>query len=829
MTTPQQTLPPRRKKRLRTRMVLSLSALVVLPLVAALAILFFVVRDDTREFRGRQLSAEAVHLATLMQEDLQSAPPQAQSKESLQPLLDAHRQGKPGRAVLFTAAGQRLAGDFGTPLPPAAESAAGWLAFEVGGEGYLCGLATIKPPGITAQGLWHLALVQPGSEVYARFYSVSTKVGVLLAVFGLLFVALAWRIADQMLRPILEIRRGAEIIARINLGHRIEINSGDELEELAKELNHMAANLALSQSELEERVRQATQTMQEERTRLATVLRTLGDGVIVANEAGEIILMNPRARIILDWGFTAGIGAALSRFFPEERLEFHLNRLRRKSEPGREAVENIIFPLCNGKLLKGALSVVPGAAGELAGFLLVFRDLSTPTEEGERFEETLREMPRLLREPVGTSRSLVESLQRHKTMPEEKQQVFLAALSEEMERLGTRVTQMEEAAGEVWKSRWPVIASNPRQLLEEALELTKDIKVEIEPAEALDPLVLVEPFSWVASLQCVLHWMARRGTAGSPIRAKLLVEDGTLVTSFKVAGTFSGALSELESMEVAPAGEEPLPLGEMVRKNQGELWIRSNGGSFETRLALLQARMPSEVRSIDGLIEGEPEFYDFDLFLPRPVIERGELLQTRLEDLDYVVFDTETTGLQLSQGDKVISISGVRIRRGKILGADIFHTLVNPGRPIPPESIVFHHIEDHMVVDAPWMNEVYPKFVEFAKGAILVAHNAAFDKKALDMAADEAGLPQVDNPFLDTLFLSYGIHEGVEGHSLDAIADRMGVPIVGRHTSLGDARATAQVFLGLLALLPSRGVITLADAKAFCDRHLLLRWQSSRF
>jgi hypothetical protein len=57
----------------------------------------------------------------------------------------------------------------------------------------------------------------------------------------------------------------------------------------------------------------------------------------------------------------------------------------------------------------------------------------------------------------------------------------------------------------------------------------------------------------------------------------------------------------------------------------------------------------------------------------------------------------------------------------------------------------------------------------------------------------------------------------------------MGITIEGRHTSLGDARATAQVFLGLISLLPGRGVRTLAEAKAFCDSHLLLRWQSSRF
>ena len=250
---------------------------------------------------------------------------------------------------------------------------------------------------------------------------------------------------------------------------------------------------------------------------------------------------------------------------------------------------------------------------------------------------------------------------------------------------------------------------------------------------------------------------------------------------------------------------------------------------MEIRLALLQADAASEIDPAAGLLDGEPEFYDFDLFLPRPVIERVDQLQAKLGDLEYVVFDTETTGLRLSEGDKVISISGIRIRRGRIQNADIFHTLVNPGRSIPPESTLLHHIEDHMVADAPSITEVYPQFTEFVGDSVLVAHNAAFDKKCLEMAAAEAGLPMIDNPFLDTLFLSYGIHERTEGHGLDAMAERMGITIEGRHTSLGDARATAQIFLGLISLLPGRGVRTLAEAKAFCDRNLLLRWQSSRF
>lgn len=671
--------------------------------------------------------------------------------------------------------------------------------------------------------------LQPESQLHDQFISLSIQAAFLLVLFAIIITVLAWRMADQFLSPILKIRRGAEIVARINLGHRIELDSGDELEDLALEFNHMAESLGAVYEELEGRVLEATRTVQEERNRLATVLRTMVDGVVVTNEAEETILMNPRARIILDLGYTSGIGSHLSRIFPRDRLGYHLNRLRRKWEHGREIVEEVLFPLRDGKILKGSLSVVPGPAGERSGFLLVFRDLNSAGDVERAFEETLREMPPLLRGPLAASRSLVETLRRHRDMAADKQMTFLAAVEEELDRLNTRVTAIDDAANAVRSSRWPAIVSDSRDLLRETLVLVPGIQVEIEDDGTPMPPVLVEPFSWVASLKCVLQWITQTSPGQPSISANLRVEDGTVVTTFRVRGPFKGNPSELESQVVSPAGEPPLPLGDAVRRNRGELWTRTSGEYLEVRLGLMQASAVSEGNRTGGLLDGEPEFYDFNLFLPRPVIERSDQLQADLNDLEYVVFDTETTGLRLSEGDKIVSISGVRIRRGRIQNADIFHSLVNPGRSIPPESTEFHHIEDHMVADAPSISQVYPQFVEFVGDSILVAHNAAFDKKCLEIAAAEAGLPMIDNPILDTIFLSYGIHEGTEGHSLDAITERMGITNEGRHTSLGDARATAHVFLGLMSLLPGRGVRTLADAKAFCDRHLLLRWQSSRF
>jgi DNA polymerase-3 subunit epsilon len=671
--------------------------------------------------------------------------------------------------------------------------------------------------------------LQPTSSLHDEFISVVIQAAFLLALSGVIITILAWRLADHFLKPILKIHRGAEIVARINLDHRIELDTGDELEDLALEFNHMAENLGKAYDVLEERVTEATRTVQEERNRLATVLRTMVDGVIVTNDAVETILMNPRARAILGLGYTSGIGTPLARIFPAERLDFHIKRVRQRWEQRRESVEEVIFPLEDGKLLRGSLSVIPGQEEDRSGFLLVFRDLNSSGDEERRFEETLREMPQLLRGPVAASRSLVESLRRHREMPPEKQMAFLAAVDEEMNRLNVRVTAINDAATAARSSRWPAIVSDARNLIREALLLVPGISVAFEDDDTPIPPVLVEPFSWVASLCCVLEWLMQSNTGQQALNTDLRVEDGTVVTTFQISGPFSGNPAELESREICPAGEQSISLGEAVRRNRGELWTRTSADGMEVRLALMQARAASEGGHADRLLDGEPEFYDFDLFRPRPVVEHAALLQTDLADLEYVVFDTETTGMRLSDGDKVVSISAVRIRRGRIHNADIFHTLVNPGRSIPAESIMFHHIEDHMVVDAPTISQVYPQFVEFVGDSVLVAHNAAFDKKCLEMAAAEAGLPMINNPFLDTLFLSYGIHERTEGHGLDAMAERMGIDIKGRHTSLGDARATAQVFLGLISLLPGRGVRTLAEAKAFCDRHLLLRWQSSRF
>ncbi len=743
-------------------------------------------------------------------------------------LLDWYRKGERGRAVLFTAEGHLLAGPPEVPLPPSGPWLAGWTTYSVRGQGFFAGVTAVDPGSSGLTRGWFLALVTPASEIYGPFHHVSGQVAVVLVIFAGVILALAWRVADQFLRPILQLRNGAEIISRINLAHRISVQTGDELEDLAQQFNEMAQSLAGAYDDLELRVKETTRSLQEERNRLAAVLRTMAEGVVMTNETGEVLLMNPAARLALGGRPATGIGAPLGDILPADRLDFYLRRLRGRWDEGREAVEQVVFPLENGTVLRGSLAAVAAPGGARAGFLVVFRDTSSRAAEERKLERTMREMPELLRGPVAAASSLLETLGRHPEMPAAKQAAFLAGVREEVGRLSERLHLVEEASTAA-KSLGAEVPSDPLELVQEAAAALPGGFICVHAPEAPLPSVLVEPYTWVACLAEILRWIGGRVAGWAPVNVELGEEDGAVVTALRIEGVTELDPKEIGALTISLRGEPQMKLAEAVRANRGELWTRACEGGVEVRLGLLHGPGGVVRRRPDGIADEQPEFYDFDLFVRRPAREPEEILGAALGDLDFVVFDSETTGLQPSQGDRIVSLSAVRVRAGRVLQADTFHTLVNPERPIPASSKRFHGIDDAMVRDAPVLADVLPRFYEYAGSAVLVAHNAAFDKKFLDMGATAAGLALLDNPVLDTLFLSYGIHRDFDGHNLDAIAERLGVTVEGRHTSLGDARATAEVFLKLIQLLAPRGIATLADAKAFCDRMLLLRWQTARF
>ena len=218
---------------------------------------------------------------------------------------------------------------------------------------------------------------------------------------------------------------------------------------------------------------------------------------------------------------------------------------------------------------------------------------------------------------------------------------------------------------------------------------------------------------------------------------------------------------------------------------------------------------PQEGRSLAILPESRPEFYDFDLF--GRAEQTAELDDRLLSDLTYTVFDMETTGLKPSEGDEILSIGAIRIVNCRLLRDEQFEQLVDPLRSIPWESIQIHGIHPEMVIGQPTIDRVLPRFQQYAEDTVLVAHNAAFDMRFLELKEDQTAV-RFNNPVLDTLLLSAVVHPAHEDHNLEAIAQRLGVRVLGRHTAMGDALATGELFLKLLPLLAEKGIYRLKEA-----------------
>ncbi|MEM8692453.1 MAG: exonuclease domain-containing protein [Pseudomonadota bacterium] len=211
-----------------------------------------------------------------------------------------------------------------------------------------------------------------------------------------------------------------------------------------------------------------------------------------------------------------------------------------------------------------------------------------------------------------------------------------------------------------------------------------------------------------------------------------------------------------------------------------------------------------------------PMTFDFSLLDSAP----GAMDEkTPLRAMPFVVFDSETTGLD-PERDELVQLAGLRIVNRQIVCGEAFDTLVDPGRKIPQASFRVHGISTDMVQGAPDPVAACGDFHDFCADACLIAHNAPFDLAFLRRHAGQNG-GAFDHPVLDTVLLSAIVYGMQEIHTLDALCERLGVEIVAedRHTAMGDARATAEVFLRLLPILEAQGLSTMGDVLAAMRRH----------
>jgi DNA polymerase III epsilon subunit-like protein len=198
-------------------------------------------------------------------------------------------------------------------------------------------------------------------------------------------------------------------------------------------------------------------------------------------------------------------------------------------------------------------------------------------------------------------------------------------------------------------------------------------------------------------------------------------------------------------------------------------------------------------------------------------------LAAPIDQVRIVALDCETTGLD-PRRDRIVSVATVPIEGAQCCLERCTDRLVNPGRPIPERSSAVHGIRDGDVADAPDFATMFPELDAALDRAALLGHEVGFDAAMIRRETHLARLPWVTPALLDTLLLYSAVAPAATDLRLEAIAERLGVTIRGRHTALGDARATAEIFLRLLPDLARRGATTLGDLLALChEQHRLLR------
>jgi DNA polymerase-3 subunit epsilon len=185
-----------------------------------------------------------------------------------------------------------------------------------------------------------------------------------------------------------------------------------------------------------------------------------------------------------------------------------------------------------------------------------------------------------------------------------------------------------------------------------------------------------------------------------------------------------------------------------------------------------------------------------------------------LTDLPVLVVDLETTGLDVRR-DRVVSIGAVPGFGARLDRHGTLDMLVNPDQPVPARSTAIHGITNAMVADAPLFAEAFGKLDAMLTGRVMVGHNIGFDRAVLQSECKRLGVTWSEPPVLDLVRLAAALDPRERDLTLEAMADRWGITVSGRHTALGDALMAAEMWAYVLPRLIDIGVVTLGDALAF--------------
>ncbi|QQS53524.1 MAG: PAS domain-containing protein [Candidatus Competibacteraceae bacterium] len=644
-------------------------------------------------------------------------------------------------------------------------------------------------------------------------------------------IAAAWFFCDQLVAaPLTSLTRGLLTTLHANPDHEIQYAGPSQLGPLFQAVNELTRRLAAHHRELLQAMTTATARVEEQKSRLEAILMDLQEGVVVCNLNNQVLLYNQLALKILHVTGELGLGRPLFTVVTREPVSNAFRRLRLRVAEGRHhqhpmgiTTRFVCATTDSQHTLHAQMTLILGTEESPTGYVITFNDITEDLAALGKRDRLLREATEGLRAPIANLRAAAEMQAANPDMDRAAHRTFDEVVFKESTALSETVNRLCHEYRDVITGYWPMsddLSATLLELVAQRLKETSDIAVTV-----------VHLPQWLhgdSHSVILLHeYLVRRISAqtggkvfdiGAEAGPRQIYIDTVWRGEPVPAAVLDGWLDAV--LPGAPGG---LTVRDVLDHHQSEIWSdRPGDGWARVRVPLPPARgmhMASE-------LPPRPEFYDFSLL--QQTAPGGDLAERPLKSLDYVVFDLETTGLKPSEGDEIVSIAGVRIVNGRILTGETFDRLVNPGRLVPKDSTRFHGITDDMVQGKPPAHLVLPQFRQFAGDAVLVAHNAAFDLKFLKLKEAESGVV-FDNPVLDTLLLSVFLHDHALEHSLDAIAERFGVRVSGRHTALGDALVTAGVFVRMLELLEDMEIMTLGQAVAAASTIVEVRARQRQF
>lgn len=636
--------------------------------------------------------------------------------------------------------------------------------------------------------------------------------------------------------PLSKLPEELGVITSVNPSHRISPDGGKDMVRLAERINTMAEGFENLLDEVESRIHRAKAAVEDEKNILAAFMAELPEGVLICNAQGEILLYNRRAREFLadeseecafDPGSHRFIGLCRSVFdLVDRNLIIHaLDEINIKLwQDQSHAASHFVFQGRDDRLLRAEVVPVLDREKKFNGFILILYDIAQEIEAARQLDGLLQSLTTGIRRSVAGVRLAIELLQEFPDLSQTDQKKFMAIIHEQSIRIGELLDQSAQDYSGLLQTRWPRIPMADEDLARMIKKRAHDrlgVVLSLH-AEGKKRWIQVDSYSVILGFLFMIKRL-KKFTELKKFSLELFRKEDFVNLDLRWQGEPVGTdlLGKWQSEPLRVEGESvPLSLREVLRYHDGELWSYSDRNPhpfarIKVLLPVLKSDPQTGRREIMILPESRPEFYDFDLF-KRPE-QRTDLDNCRLSELSYTVFDTETTGLNPREGDEIVSVAAVRIVNGQLLKEEYFDQLVNPRRTVPAESVKYHGIDPSILTDQPGIEKVLPMFHCFAKNTVLVAHNAAFDMLLLELKEQATGV-KFSNPVLDTLLLSAVVHPNQQKHNLEDIADRLGIPVVGRHTALGDAICTAEVFLKQVRLLADRGIYTLKQARLASEK-----------